>query len=145
MMMMHDPIPPHVPNLPQASAPLDDGDEDGPLGGGGPTDPLDIYSEARGGGAGSAPYNGPGSEDPERGPGGILLNHVYSILAAREINGGQTRLLRMHCPWPAPGGVWHGGWAAGTAEWNSSEEAAELAAELAVSMQDEATFWMSYE
>lgn len=67
------------------------------------------------------------------------------VIDWREVAGSRVKLLRVHCAWPAPGGVWHGAWAAGTAEWSSSEGAAQLAADVAATFSDDATFWMAYE
>ncbi len=62
-----------------------------------------------------------GAQHNAHGFGGILLNRVYSITAAKTLPGG-TQLLKLHCPWE--GGDWQGAWAPGAAEWQSEEGAA---------------------
>ncbi len=63
---------------------------------------------------------------------------MYSVLECRQLDNGRTRLVRVHCPWPCPGGLWQGAWALGAPEWEGSAEAKALAAE----PLDPACFWV---
>jgi len=81
----------------------------------------------------------PGDSD-SAGPSGLLKNLVYNVMDARQLDDG-TRLLRVHCPWPS--GLWHGPWSAGSYEW-SAPAAQPLMPLFAATMQDDATFWISY-
>lgn len=49
------------------------------------------------------------------GPGGILLNHAYSVIDCRALPDG-ARLVQMHNPWPL--GQWEGAWSVGSREWS---------------------------
>jgi hypothetical protein len=64
---------------------------------------------------------------------------VYTVAGAREVDG--TRLVRLHCAWSSPGGVWQGPWAYGAAEWGSCPAAQALATE----PQDPAAAWAPFE
>ena len=66
------------------------------------------------------------------------MTAVYSVLECRQLDNGRVRLVRVHCPWPCPGGVWQGPWALGGPEWDSSPAAQALAAE----PLDPACFWV---
>jgi hypothetical protein len=55
------------------------------------------------------------ASDGATGPGGLLLNHVYSVIDCRLLADG-SRLVHIHNPWPA--GDWHGAWSAGAREWS---------------------------
>lgn len=52
--------------------------------------------------------------DGATGPGGLLLNHVYSVVDCRLLSDG-SRLVRVHNPWPT--GDWQGAWSRGGREW----------------------------
>ena len=64
-------------------------------------------------------------------------NHVYPSQLER----GQ-RLLRLHCPLPS--GQWTGAWSNGSNEWSHPSMQGQIS-QFSASLEDDATFWISYE
>lgn len=52
-----------------------------------------------------------------------------------------TQLVRLHCPWPT--GLWNGPWSTGSQEWSSAAAQAQMQY-FAPTLQDDATFWMTF-
>jgi len=74
-----------------------------------------------------------GGKDGQRQ--GILKNHAYSIMEAREVNG--QRLLKLRNPWGNT--EWRGPWSDGSAEWTP-----EWMRTLDHTFGDDGLFWISY-
>ncbi|CAM9510274.1 unnamed protein product, partial [Phaeothamnion confervicola] len=86
-----------------------------------------------------------GGDGGQSGPGGGLLpNHAYGVMDARESGG--FRLVRVRNPWSK--GVWEGDWSEGSPLWDDYPEVgAALSSDPLMPWQRNAcdgTFWMSF-
>ncbi|KAE8145122.1 hypothetical protein BDV25DRAFT_165355, partial [Aspergillus avenaceus] len=78
----------------------------------------------------------PSYEGPPRDRKGIFVNHSYSIMDAKEIDG--KRLLRLRNPWGRK--EWTGAWSDGSEEWTP-----EWMEKLGHKFGNDGVFWISYD